>query len=51
MTRLSKLWDLIEGWGFRENIKVIKGIYDNDDDNKEDDNDDYNNNDKDDNDD
>ena len=38
MTVLSKLWDLIEGWGFRESIKNIEGIDNNDDDNKEDDN-------------
>ena len=26
MTRVSKLWDLIETWGFREDIKEVKGI-------------------------
>ena len=45
MTVLSKLWDLIEGWGFRESIKDIEGIDNNDDDNKEDDNDNNDNSD------
>mgnify|MGYP006936303066 CR=1 FL=1 len=26
MTRVSQLWDLIETWGFREDIKDAKGI-------------------------
>ena len=46
MTRVSQLWDLIETWGFREDIKDIDAydIHDNDEDNK--DNDANNNNDK-----
>ena len=30
MTRVSQLWDLIETWGFRENIKDIDADDDND---------------------
>ena len=26
MTRVSQLWDLIDTWGFREDIKDVKGI-------------------------
>ena len=51
MTVISKLWDLIEGWGFRESIKDIEGIDNNDDDNKEDDNENNDNNNNNDNDD
>ena len=29
MTRVSQLGDLIEIWGFREDIKDVKGINDN----------------------
>ena len=53
MTRVSQLWDLIETWGFREDIrdtKDIKVINNNNDDGNKDDNnkdnkDDNNNND------
>ena len=40
MTKIAQLWDLIETSSFRENIKVIKDIKDNDDDynNKEENN-------------
>ena len=44
MTRVSQLWDLIDTWGFREDIKDI--VANNADDNDDDDN---NNNNKDDN--
>ena len=37
--RVSQLRDQIETWGFREDIKVIKEINDNDIDNKDDDDD------------
>ena len=33
MTRVSQLWDLIETWGFRKDIKDIKDIDANDDNN------------------
>ena len=26
LTRVSQLWDLIDTWGFREDIKEVKGI-------------------------
>ena len=38
MTRLSQLWNYIEIWGFREDIKDVKGI--DDDANEKDGNDD-----------
>ena len=40
MTRVSQLWDLIETWGFREDIKDIVPIDDDIDDNDVDDDDD-----------
>ena len=39
MTRVSQLWDQIETWGFRKDIKDVKGIGLDDDNNKEEDKD------------
>ena len=36
MTRVSQLWDLIETWGFREDIKDIIPVNDDDDDDDDD---------------
>ena len=45
MTRVSQLWDLIETWGFRENINdIIAADDDDDDDNDNNNNGDNNNN-------
>ena len=44
MTRVSQLWNLIETWGFREDIKDI--VADDDNDNDDDNDDKDGNNDK-----
>ena len=36
MTSVNKLWDLIETWGFREDIKDIVAVDDEDDDDNDD---------------
>ena len=47
MTRVSQLWDLIETWGFCEDIKDIVANDDTNNNDDHDDNDDDDNNDKD----
>ena len=48
MTRVSQLWDQIETWGFRKDIKDVKGISIHDDDDDKEDDDEVEDNDKDD---